>query len=151
VAVNEVVERAAAVVAHPLELGRVALALRPAADLPAVRADANQLQQVLVNLLMNAADAVADDGTGQVSVTTQAREGAVEVVVEDNGCGIPPEIRAHLFEPFFSTKGTRGTGLGLSISWGIVEAHGGRIDVWSEPGRGSRFTLRLPVRGEEAV
>ena len=75
----------------------------------------------------------------------------VEVVVEDNGPGITPEAMAHLFEPFFSTKGARGTGLGLAVSWGIVEGHGGTIDVWSEAGRGTRFTVRLPLDSGEAI
>jgi signal transduction histidine kinase len=69
----------------------------------------------------------------------------VELTVADEGGGIPEEALAHLFEPFFSTKGTRGTGLGLAVTWGIVEGHGGTIDVWSEPGKGSRFTVRLPL------
>jgi two-component system NtrC family sensor kinase len=151
VALGDVVGRAAAVVAHPLALSRIELSLGPTADLPLVKADPNQIQQVLVNLLMNAADAVAADGTGRITVTTRSANGHVEIDVEDNGCGIPDEIRAHLFEPFFSTKGPRGTGLGLSISWGIVKAHGGAIEVSSEPGRGSRFTVRLPAKGEEVT
>ncbi|MCU0241314.1 MAG: ATP-binding protein, partial [Vicinamibacteria bacterium] len=68
----------------------------------------------------------------------------VTIVVADNGRGIAPEDLPHLFEPFYTTKGARGTGLGLAVSWGIVEAHGGMIDVESEIGQGSRFTVRLP-------
>jgi signal transduction histidine kinase len=69
----------------------------------------------------------------------------VEVAVEDTGCGIAPADLPHIFEPFFSTKGTKGTGLGLSVTWGIVQAHGGTIDVASQPGRGSRFVVRWPT------
>jgi len=68
-----------------------------------------------------------------------------ELAVEDSGRGISPEDLTHLFEPFFSTKGSRGTGLGLAVTWGIIEGHGGTIDVQSEPGKGSRFTIRLPL------
>ena len=72
-------------------------------------------------------------------------EPVVEIEVRDTGRGIPPEVLPHLFEPFFSTKGARGIGLGLAVTWGIVEGHGGSIDIESKPGRGSRFTVRLPV------
>ena len=68
-----------------------------------------------------------------------------EIAVEDSGCGIPEADLPHLFEPFFSTKGTHGTGLGLAVTWGIVLAHGGTIDVRSAVGKGSRFTVRLPL------
>ena len=69
-----------------------------------------------------------------------------QIEVEDTGRGIAPEEMDRIFEPFFSTKGTRGTGLGLAVTWGIVEGHGGSIDVESEPGQGTRFTVRLPFR-----
>ena len=66
-------------------------------------------------------------------------------MVEDTGCGIPSEALDHVFEPFYTTKGGRGTGLGLAVSWGIVEAHGGTINVTSRPGAATRFTVRLPL------
>lgn len=69
----------------------------------------------------------------------------LEMAVEDDGRGIAAKDMPHLFEPFFSTKGTRGTGLGLAVTWGIVEGHDGTIDVWSEPDKGTRFTVRLPL------
>jgi signal transduction histidine kinase len=69
----------------------------------------------------------------------------IELEVEDTGCGIPPEALDHVFEPFYTTKGRRGTGLGLAVSWGIVEAHGGTIELVSRPGAGTRFTVRLPL------
>ncbi len=267
--VNEVVRRAMTVVMNQLALSRVSLDLDLSPGLPPLPADGNQLQQVVVNLLLNAADAIGERG-GRIRLSSRAvalpprghvpirralcpkgcelldpairirglpsilvtrtcrdredpvhldpvygranlaaepceegvvadyacprcrrslgvegrrcevcgapvfavsvpgldrvlwcaRKGChwtlwevqdaagerrvVEVAVEDTGRGIPPESLPHLFEPFFSTKGTRGTGLGLAVTWGIVEGHGGTIDVESEVGRGSRFTVRLP-------
>ena len=268
---NEVVRRAVAVVMNRLRINRVTLNLELAPDLPAVDADANQMQQVMVNLLLNASDAVGRAG-GSIQVSSQcaalepwghavirqatcpagcnlldpqerigglpaikvarrhggkewlahldpvygrfnranrepcedgvesavlcpgchtsltlpdsscgkcgaamfavlvpgegrvewcgrkgchaarweAREAAgtqryIDLVVEDTGCGIPSEALDHVFEPFYTTKGRRGTGLGLAVSWGIVEAHGGTIDVTSRPGAGTRFTVRLPL------
>lgn len=272
---NEVARRAIAVVMNRLRIDRVSLTLDLAPDLPTVAADANQMQQVIVNLLLNAADAIGRDG-GRIGVSSacaelppwghapirvatcptgcdlldpqerigglpairvarrgggrgetvhldpvygrfnrvvekpsqegvemehlcprcgvslglperrcprcrasmfavqvagegsvawcsrtgcrfarwEAREEAgpqryVDLVIEDTGCGIPADALMHLFEPFFSTKGRRGTGLGLAVSWGIVEAHGGTIDVVSRPGRGTRFTVRLPLVSPE--
>ena len=75
----------------------------------------------------------------------EGEQPVVELEVEDSGRGIEAQDLPHLFEPFFSTKGTRGTGLGLAVSWGIVEGHDGTIEVRSEPGKGSRFTVRLPM------
>jgi two-component system NtrC family sensor kinase len=273
---NEVARRAVAVVMNQLQLGHVALTLDLADDLPPVEADANQIQQVLVNLLLNAADAIGDRGGAirlgsrraelapaghqpirraacprgcdlldpttrigglaairvlrtcadrewmlgldpvygrfnhvsaaaceegvvapaacprcrvtladpedrcpQCAAPTFAiagpdgeavrwcsrigchytwweareRRGAVPVVellVEDNGRGIARDALPKLFEPFFTTKGVRGTGLGLAITWGIVESHGGSIDVDSEEGKGTRFTVRLPVAATDA-
>jgi len=276
---NEVVRRAATIVTNQLALAHVSVDFDLAADMEPVPADANQLQQVVVNLLLNAADACAGDGTGRggaihvrtsrvavpprgnvpiraarcpkgcdlmdaqvrlaglptirvlrragerdvtvhldpvygranhrssepcvegvvasylcpscrahldlperrcaecgspmfaVQVPGQgqaewcARKGCqysrweamdalgpqpyAQIVVEDTGRGIPPEEMDRLFEPFYTTKGTRGTGLGLAVTWGIVEGHGGSIGVESEPGHGSRFTVRLPYRVPE--
>jgi two-component system NtrC family sensor kinase len=137
-----------AVVMNQLALERVSLELDLANGLEPVHADGNQIQQVVVNLLINAADAIGDGG-GTITVGTRAASAAgAELFVEDSGKGIPPEHLDRLFEPFFTTKGPRGTGLGLAVTWGIVEAHGGTIDVRSEPGQGSRFTVRLPCREE---
>jgi two-component system, NtrC family, sensor kinase len=274
---NEVARRAVTMVMNRLKLDRVSLSLELAPELPAVEADPNQMQQVLVNLLVNAADAIGAEGgtirlcsckallppygyapirkalcpagcdlmdptlriggltairgiriaSGKESVVhldpvygrfnhsasvpcedgvvaeflcsrcraslgipsercgkcgsgmfavqvpgkgkvawcrrvgchtavwkemdAEGEQPVVELEVEDNGRGIPPQDLPHLFEPFFTTKGTRGTGLGLAVSWGIVEGHGGTLEVHSEPGKGSRFTARLPLGpGEKA-
>lgn len=125
--------------------------------LPAIRASADQLKQVLLNLLLNAADAMPEGGI--VSVTTTlaggARAGApsarsVQMQVRDSGLGIASEDLPHIFEPFFSTKGKRSSGLGLWVSSGIVQAHGGTLQVRSVPARGTTFTIVLPVEGPPA-
>src|SRR5690606_16456309 len=111
-----------------------------------VRADAMQLQQVLLNLAINARDAMPGGGTLRISV---AGGGDVaRIVVEDTGCGMDEETVPHIFEPFFTTKGlARGTGLGLSTVYGIIQQHGGTITVASVVGQGTRFEIRLPVGG----
>lgn len=147
---NETVRRAVAVVINQLAQNHVDLALDLSPELPTVAADANQIQQVLVNLILNAAEAVGEAG-GTIRIRSRSTgEGEapgrfLELTVEDTGRGIPPDDLPRLFEPFFSTKGNRGTGLGLAVTWGIVQSHGGTIDVQSEPGKGSRFTVRLPL------
>ena len=145
---NDVVRRSVSVVMTQLTLNHVDLSLDLAADLPTAHADGNQIQQVVVNLLLNAADAIGEEG-GQIRATTRpAPAGAIEFKLEDSGRGIAPEDLPRIFEPFFTTKGNHGTGLGLAVSWGIVEAHGGTLEVQSEPGRGTQFTLRLPTGAE---
>lgn len=141
---NEVARHAVAVVMNQLHVSHVKLALDLAEDLPPAYADANQIQQVVVNLLLNAEDAIGPAG-GEIRLSSRAKGGSVELTTEDNGQGIPPEDLPHLFEPFFSTKGTHGTGLGLAVTWGIIESHGGTIEAQSEPGHGARFTISLPV------
>lgn len=114
-------------------------------DLPAIRVDANQLSQILMNLLLNAAQATEEGG--RISVFANRAQGeAVEIRVIDTGCGIPPEVLSHVFEPFFTTKRGKGTGLGLSISQAYVHSHNGEIAIESAPQRGTTVTLTLPIR-----
>jgi signal transduction histidine kinase len=117
-----------------------------ASDLPHIRADANQLSQVLMNLLLNAAQATPEGGRITISANKLTFLDSIEVRVIDTGCGIPPDILPHVFEPFFTTKRGKGTGLGLSISQAYVRGHDGDIRVDSVPGHGTTVTLTLPIR-----
>jgi signal transduction histidine kinase len=119
------------------------------ADLPHIRADANQLSQVLMNLLLNAAEATPEGGRISISANKLTYVDMVEIRVTDTGCGIPPDILPHVFEPFFTTKRGRGTGLGLSISQTYVRSHNGEIRVDSVPNHGTTVTLTLPIRQDE--
>ncbi|HTU01601.1 MAG TPA: ATP-binding protein, partial [Candidatus Sulfotelmatobacter sp.] len=113
-------------------------------------ADRYQLEQVFQNILKNSLDAMPDGGKITIAMGTRARaDGSeVEVRIADTGVGIPPDDLPRIFDPFFTTKDVgKGTGLGLSVSYGIVRAHGGTIQVQSQVGKGSLFTVSLPVRG----
>jgi signal transduction histidine kinase len=136
-------------VRHALRESRVELRVEIAEDLPALTGDARALNQVFLNLLKNAAEVLEDRG-GIVTLSA-VRDGAGVVVrVADDGPGIAPELHSKLFAPFYSTKEAgKGTGLGLSISRRIVIDHGGSIEVDSAPGRGTTFTVRLPVGDRE--
>lgn len=119
------------------------------ADLPAVECVMSNLNQVFMNLLINAAHAIREHGVVTVRSTCVGDE--VWVEISDDGEGIAPENLSHIFDPFFTTRAVgKGTGLGLSISYGIVEKHHGRIEVESEPGRGACFRVCLPVRQPDA-
>ena len=119
-------------------------------DLPHIRADANQLSQVLMNLLLNAAEATPEGGSVTISASKLTYVDNIAIRVSDTGCGIPPDILAHVFDPFFTTKRGRGTGLGLSISQTYVRSHNGEIRVDSVQNHGTTVTLTLPIRQEEA-
>jgi two-component system NtrC family sensor kinase len=115
-------------------------------DMPHVRASARHLQQVFLNLLTNACQAIGPTGT--IRVQTSRTPNGVRVRVSDDGCGMPPEVLERVFDPFFTTKGVgEGTGLGLAISYQIVRGHGGEIRVESAPGEGTRVEVLLPVDG----
>jgi signal transduction histidine kinase len=121
-------------------------------DLPRVRCYPGQLNQVFLNLLMNACDAIEGQRRpGRVRISTRRTPEGVRLVFEDDGPGIPEEARGRIFDPFFTTKAVgQGTGLGLSLSHGIVERHGGRIQVESAPGGGARFAIELPLEAAPA-
>jgi len=128
------------------ELKYKAVIEKDLADLPPVPCYPQQINQVLLNLLVNAGHAITEKGT--IIIRSWQEKDAVCIAVSDTGCGVPAENLSHLFEPFFTTKEVgKGTGLGLSISYDIVEKHGGEILVSSEVGKGTTFTIRLPVQG----
>ncbi|MGB2676619.1 MAG: ATP-binding protein [Candidatus Acidiferrum sp.] len=141
---NRVVEETLSLVAHPLKTSQIRVVKQLSDGLPPVRGSANKLQQVFLNLFLNARDAMP--AGGMLEVRTTAHNGSVEIEVVDTGNGIPREHIHKIFDPFFTTKATgRGTGLGLSVTYGIIKEHAGRIDVRSTPGRGTSFHVEFPA------
>jgi signal transduction histidine kinase len=151
---NAIVGRTLSLVSHKLKLMNVEVECALDAALPHAEADSSQLQQVVMNLVLNAGEATRKKGTGRVRVSTRATALKKEVVLEvrDDGEGMPPELKERIFEPFFTTKDEgKGVGLGLAVVYGIVQAHDGDIEVESAPGEGTLFRVTLPVRGEAAA
>ena len=148
VMLDELIEKVLSLTAADLRIESVKVDRDMAADLPPVWADGNQLQQVLLNLVTNAKQAMAEqpESERRLRVTTRALSpDRVRISLEDTGPGIPAEVLPKIFDPFVTTKGSAGTGLGLSISYGIIREHGGLIMADSRPGHGATFTIDLPV------
>jgi two-component system NtrC family sensor kinase len=145
VTTSSVIDQVMLLVGHQAEMNKVQVIREEAPSLPPVMADFGQLQQVLVNLVVNAVQAMP--GGGKLTIHSSLdNNGWVQVAVEDAGHGIAPEHMDKLFMPFFTTKEQeKGVGLGLAVSYGIIERHGGKIEVKSEVGKGSTFTVRLPA------
>jgi len=142
--VNRVIKETVNLIEHQLQKAAVEVQLNLDAGLPLVKANAGKLQQVFLNLFLNARDAMPFGGV--LSVRTSADEGVAHIYVSDNGEGIAPENLARIYDPFFTTKGAKkGTGLGLSVTYGIVREHSGSIEVESLPGKGTQFSLELPL------
>ena len=147
---NAIVTTTTSLLSHKLELAGVAMELELTEGLPRIRCDASQIQQVVMNLVVNAAEAIK--GGGRVTVRTRAATTAAAVVLEvaDTGSGIPAELVSKIFDPFFTTKEEgKGVGLGLAVVYGIVNAHGGEIEVATGAGEGSTFRVTLPLRPPE--
>jgi len=145
---NTVVDRSVRLVAHQLELNGVELHLDLPSNLPAIQCDPGQIEQVLLALIMNAIDAMPRGGNLWVSTRMGDESDELAIEVRDDGSGIPPEILPNIFEPFLTTKETgKSVGLGLAVSQNIIEGHRGRVDVHSEVGKGTTFTVTLPVEG----
>ncbi len=145
---NKVIEHSVRLVKHKLDLAGVHLEVDLAQDLPMIRCDPSQTEQVILALVMNAVDAMPNGGNLKLRTLQRILSSEVEIQVEDDGTGIPKDALPHLFEPFFTTKERgHGLGLGLAISRSIVERHQGRIEVKSELGRGTKFTITLPIEG----
>jgi two-component system NtrC family sensor kinase len=142
---NAIVDRCLLLVNHQLELQSIDLEQTLPPDLPPLYCDASQVQQALLALLMNAIEAMPTGGRLRVSTSFHARERVGRVSITDEGPGIPEDVLPHLFEPFFTTKEEgKGVGLGLAIAYGIVQQHGGNIEVSSTPQKGTTITLILP-------
>jgi two-component system, NtrC family, sensor kinase len=145
---NTIVDQLARLVALKLEANSVQLQLDFAQDMPPVYCDAAQIEQVLLALVTNAMDAMPRGGTLWLRTRVLSDSDEAEIQVRDDGAGIPPEILPRIFEPFTTTKEAgQGVGLGLAVSHSIVEAHRGKISVQSEVGRGTTFTVTLPLNG----
>lgn len=146
---NDVVRRTVKLIANQKKFEKIIIEEILLPDLPEVRGDMNQLQQVVLNLALNACAAMPQGG--RLSIRTAAANGHVVMSVKDTGCGIKPEHVDRIFEPFFTTQEVgKGTGLGLSVTFGIIEQHGGELEVESQEGHGSTFTITLPALPRES-
>ncbi|MGB2604965.1 MAG: ATP-binding protein, partial [Candidatus Sulfotelmatobacter sp.] len=147
---QEVIDRCLLLVRHQLEHVGIELQLKLAEDLPRVSCDPSQIEQVLLALIMNAIDAMPRGGNLWLETRLSHDGRGIEIRVRDDGAGIAPDVLPQIFEPFMTTKENgRGVGLGLAISRGIVERHNGRVEVESELGRGTAFTITLPNQATE--
>ncbi len=147
--VNALIDNILLLVRNQTSFRNITISKDLAEGLPQILCDIDQIQQVFINIILNSAEAMT--GGGSLSVATAAPAGSefLTVMIADTGPGIPEEVRERIFDPFFTTK-EHGTGLGLSISYGIVEQHGGNITVESTLGKGSTFTVQLPLQTREA-
>ncbi len=144
---NDVVDDVVTLSRHLIHTSGVTLNLVMEENLPWILVDVNQMKQVLLNLIHNALQAMPNGGDLTISTKSTPRAGRdwIKVSVQDTGVGIPKLDQARIFEPFYTTKGDQGgTGLGLSVTYGIITDHGGQIDVESQPGAGSKFSVWLP-------
>jgi two-component system, NtrC family, sensor histidine kinase HydH len=146
--IAELIDRSLALIRAGASEAGIGIQWQPPAPSPEARVDADRIQQVLLNLFLNGMDAMDRDGTLTVSLNVDNAYRDLLIRVSDTGCGIPDGHQQQIFDPYFTTK-SDGTGLGLAIVHNIIEAHAGKIDVLSLPGRGTRIDLRLPLNAEE--
>jgi signal transduction histidine kinase len=150
VSVNPILEEALSITSHQAELQQVYVKKELSEDLPTIAGDANKLQQVFVNIMVNALQVMQGGGTLTIRSCAAPDTEHVQVTIADTGPGIAEENLAKIFEPFFTTKPTgKGTGLGLSVSHGIIEQHNGKIEVTSKTGEGTAFIITIPAISEE--
>lgn len=141
---NEILEKALGILENEFRLHHISVEKNLSGEIPPILLDVNLMQQVFVNLLINAVEAIQKNGVISIKSYVNADSKSVFVEVADTGAGIRPDDMAKIFEPFFSTK-SNGTGLGLAVSYGIVQKHRGHIQVSSRLGKGSRFTVEIPI------
>ena len=146
---GDIVKHSLGLVANQLKISKVRYHLAIADNLPLVSVDAPQIQQVMVNLFINAIQAMEQGGELYIGVALDQEPDQVMVTVRDTGAGIKKDILPYIFDPFFTTKSTKGTGLGLSVSYGIIQQHHGEIAVESEEGQGTSFTIKIPAKGKD--
>ncbi len=142
--INQIITKALTILENEFRLQHIQIEKKLSEDLPDILLDANQMEQVFVNLLLNAVEAVQQEGTISVSSCMNVEKKSVQIEISDSGPGIPPEHLNKIFEPFFSTK-PKGTGLGLAVSYGIIRSHQGSIRLSSRPGESARFTIEIPI------
>ena len=142
--INDIIEKALSILENELRLHHISVEKNLSGGMPPILLDVNLMQQVFVNLLINAVEAIQENGEIRIQSYVNSSRKIVGVGVADTGGGIPPDEMVKIFEPFFSTK-KNGTGLGLAVSYGIVQKHGGNIQVSSRLGEGTQFTVEIPV------
>ena len=145
--INAIMETALGILDNEFRLRHVGLELQLAENMVKTLLDENQIEQVFINLLLNAIHAVEENGRVTIQTAVDSENNKVQVEITDNGCGIAADDIEKIFEPFYSTR-AKGTGLGLAVSYGIVKNHQGDIRVYSVPGETTRFTIELPIRDE---
>ncbi|MDT8395161.1 MAG: ATP-binding protein [bacterium] len=143
--INDTLDRALGLVEHLSSFYDISIVREYANNLPDLLIDSGQMEQVFINMFLNASQAMEEGGTLTLWTGMDLTGDAVVVRIQDTGFGIPEENLVKVFDPFFSTKGARGTGLGLSVSYGIVEGHGGTVEVYSKVDEGTTFSITLPV------
>ena len=144
--INQAIREVTTMVSHQLGKERITVELALDQGMPVLNMDADKMKQVLLNMIMNAAQAIGQEGVIRIGTKHLPAHGQVRIRIQDTGRGIDPAVRDKIFEPFFTTKGPQeGTGLGLSVSYGIVRDHGGEITVESAPNEGATFTILLPA------
>ena len=142
--VHTVIGETLSLLEHPLKTARIGVRSELFAGIPMILGNAGKLQQVFLNLFLNARDAMPDGG--MLEIRTSNSDGRIEIVIKDSGVGISREHMKKIYDPFFTTKTAgKGTGLGLSVSYGIVQEHGGSISVESNLGSGTSFRLEFPL------
>ncbi len=148
--INDIMESALGIVENEFHLRHVRVRKQLDKIIEKVYLDENQIEQVFINILLNALQAVENKGVVTVQTVVDLEHKKIHIEISDNGCGIAPDHMKKLFEPFFSTK-ANGTGLGLAVSYGIVENHQGDIRVFSKPGKGTRFIIDFPFLVENSI